>query len=663
VALYEDALLHRSATPSEPPGGRPRDLMQRVEMSRSLDRELATRYAPPCLVVNEQLEVLQTRGDIAPMLQREGAPAQVSRALEPTLRGLIAEAKQASPEACARGLTIVGSDGSCAPCDVRACKLVASPDSGDALFAVMFEPSAKSNDEFELRRENTRLTQLNRDLNNVFAVADVPLLVLDAAARVRCFTEKALQIVDVREADVGRPLSELGLNIDVPDLGAEVQGVITSGLARESEVRDLTGRWHRLNIRPYGGRQSQVEGVVISLVDIDALRDLLRRAQRANEDAEQANRAKDEFLATLSHELRAPLHSVLVYAQLLQRGTLKADSLQRAGEAIESGVLLLVQLIDELLDVSRIMNGKFMLNLEPVDLVAIVRRALESVAEKCARKLLSVSASLPSVLHVSGDALRLQQVVGNLLSNAVKFTPARGLITISLRQVEERALLSVRDDGVGIDPGFLPHVFERFSQANSSLTREFGGLGLGLNIVRHIVELHGGEVSAASEGAGQGAVFTVTLPRTVEAQRPALPVASPRPTHRRALEGVRILVVDDDHAARQAITEMLSQAGAEVLSAPSAADALEAVLECEPQLMVCDIAMPDEDGYSLIRRVRALADPQLAHIPALAVTALARSSDRDRALEAGYQAHLAKPVDIDVLMHALSALRAESASP
>jgi CheY-like chemotaxis protein len=258
--------------------------------------------------------------------------------------------------------------------------------------------------------------------------------------------------------------------------------------------------------------------------------------------------------------------------------------------------------------------------------------------------------------------LRLQQVVANLLSNAIKFTPNHGAINVSLRRVDERAVLSVRDDGVGIEPSFLPHVFERFTQGNSSLTREFGGLGLGLNIVSHIVELHRGDVVATSEGAGQGAVFTVSLPLIGEQLLSEKRIVRP-PTSTPLLHGLRVLLVDDDHQARQAVCDMLSHAGAEVLSAPSAADAMEALIECAPELMVCDIAMPGEDGFSLMRRVRALDDARLAKIPAVALTAFARASDRERALEAGYQQHLAKPVDIDVLTQALAALRADSSAP
>jgi two-component system CheB/CheR fusion protein len=595
-----------------------------------LDRALAQHYAPPCIVVNDALEVLQTRGDTRRYLQGEE--------LDPTWRAAV------------RTLIARAESGPARDAGVLAIPL-------DGAYAITFESREPQHE-----AQPPEPSPANQDLLDVFSTVNIPLVILDKHARIRRFTAAARRLFNAADSDVGRALSELALNIELDDLEAIVAHVIDRGEPWESEVRDRDGCWHRVHVRPYRGPQRSVEGVMISLVDIDALKHSLREAELANEQAEQANRSKDEFLATLSHELRSPLHSMLVYAQLLQRTGLDRERAQRATEAIESGVLLLVQLIDELLDVSRIMNGKFRLNLEPVDLVMVTKRVLESVADKCSRKSLRVSATLPPTLRVSGDVLRLQQVVANLLSNAIKFTPNHGAINVSLRRVDERAVLSVRDDGVGIEPSFLPHVFERFTQGNSSLTREFGGLGLGLNIVSHIVELHRGDVVATSEGAGQGAVFTVSLPLIGEQLLSEKRIVRP-PTSTPLLHGLRVLLVDDDHQARQAVCDMLSHAGAEVLSAPSAADAMEALIECAPELMVCDIAMPGEDGFSLMRRVRALDDARLAKIPAVALTAFARASDRERALEAGYQQHLAKPVDIDVLTQALAALRADSSAP
>jgi two-component system CheB/CheR fusion protein len=528
------------------------------------------------------------------------------------------------------------------------------------------EQLLSSNDELgelneQLSRRNRELTQLSSDLANVFDSARMPVVLLDEACRIRRFSSQAHQLLSLRASDVGRPLEDLRLHIEVPDLGAQLARVIATGISFEREVRDRAGRWHRLAIRAYRSPRHHIEGAAISLFDIDDLKQSARRAELASEQAERANRTKDEFLAALSHELRSPLHGVLIYAQLLRRDAVRGEKVKQATEAIEAGVLALVEQLDQLLDVSRIVSGKFALRTQTVDLVGVVEHALALATESFAAKQLRVRTELPAALPICGDALRLQQVAVNLLSNAVKFTRDGGSISLTLSQRGESVELCVRDDGVGIAPEFLPSVFDRFTQGDSSYTREFGGLGLGLNIVRQIVELHGGQVSVASEGPGLGAQFTVMLPvARALAREPAAEL--PRPSNPRALESVRILLVDDDCIARAAVSDALSHAGAEVLCAPSAADALEVMRECAPQLMLCDIAMPGEDGYALIRRVRALGESTLAHIPALALTAFARAGDRERALAEGYQEHLAKPVDVDVLIQSLTALRGDSSA-
>jgi two-component system CheB/CheR fusion protein len=390
--------------------------------------------------------------------------------------------------------------------------------------------------------------------------------------------------------------------------------------------------------------------------EISALKHDVTDAQLASSDSNRANLSKDEFLATLSHELRTPLSSMLMRAQLLRRGGMDEAKVKRAGEAIEAGVKRQVQLIDDLLDVSRIVSGKLAMDQEPVDLGQVVTAAVDALSMAVERKSLTLDLSLPSgdgARTVMGDDARLQQVVSNLLGNAIKFTPEHGTVRVALTIEEDTALIRVTDTGIGIDTAFLSSVFERFAQASSENSRAYNGLGLGLAIVRHLVELHHGSVQAESAGKGAGATFTVRLPLMKLAQPPA-PAESKPLVDRRAVDvtllgGLRILVMDDDPATREATEDLLRPTGAVVRLAHSAAEGLHAVEEFVPDVLLCDIAMPGEDGYAFMRKLRALPSPRLAAIPALALTALAHDDDRERALAAGFQMHVAKPVDIDRL--------------
>lgn len=374
---------------------------------------------------------------------------------------------------------------------------------------------------------------------------------------------------------------------------------------------------------------------------------LLLRAERALADAEGANRIKDEFLATLSHELRTPLTSLIAWSGLLIDSIDDKPMLIHGLEAIDRNARVQAQLIDDLLEVSRIVSGKLKLDVKPRDLSAVTREAINVVQPAANAKGVSLNYwADPGVGPISADSARLQQIIWNLLSNAVKFTPQDGKINVRVEQDGAHARLTVQDTGQGIDPQFLPRVFDRFRQADSSTTRTFGGLGLGLAIVRHLVELHGGTVSAESEGAGKGASFSARFPLLADRAEQVTLVQSVETTSSEAktLAGLRVLLIDDEPEARNIITLVIGRAGAEIRSCGSASEGLANLAEWQPDVILSDIAMPDEDGYSFIRKVRALSREQGGATPAAALTAYARDEDRTEALAAGYQMHISKPI-------------------
>jgi signal transduction histidine kinase/ActR/RegA family two-component response regulator len=403
-------------------------------------------------------------------------------------------------------------------------------------------------------------------------------------------------------------------------------------------------------------------------VDLALAEELARRAGLAVDHArlyrvsQEANRVKDEFLATLSHELRSPLSSALLCAQMLRRGVLDPEKTARALETIERKISLEVRLVDDLVDISRITSGKVSLEMERVDLAAVVHVAVEGarpVAEAQGNRLQFMLHELEA--PVQGDEARLQQVMGNLLSNAIKFTPKGGSIEVGLQRVGAEAQIIVRDTGIGISPKGLPEVFDRFRQVDTSLTRRYGGLGLGLAIVRSLVELHGGKVAAESPGEGQGTTLTVTLPLLPSSTY----FTSPRSVGARDrfgkmedLSGVRVLVVDDDEDARESMATLLTTCGATVTTAASTREALEVVQggEQRQDVLVSDISMPDVDGYALLRAIRARSSGGATIVPAIAVTAYAGPKDRQLALAAGYRLHLSKPVDQGELVAAVADL-------
>ncbi|MEG4582941.1 ATP-binding protein, partial [Microcoleus sp. MON1_C5] len=383
---------------------------------------------------------------------------------------------------------------------------------------------------------------------------------------------------------------------------------------------------------------------------------LYRAAQRDRTKAEAANRIKDEFLAVLSHELRSPLNPILGWTKLLRTGRLDATKTQQALETIERNAKLQAQLIEDLLDVSRILQGKMTLNVAPVNLAAMIEAALETVRLAAEAKHIQIQTTFnPFSGTVSGDSNRLQQVVWNLLSNAVKFTPTGGRIDVQLEQVGMYAQIQVKDTGKGIKRDFLPHVFDYFRQEDGTITRQFGGLGLGLAIVRHFTELHGGTVQADSLGQNLGATFTIRLPINIVEPEPS---SDDRHAESAAddLAGVRVLVVDDDADMRELAAFTLMQSGAQVTTAASGVQALALLNQSVPDLLLCDIGMPEMDGYALIRQIRKWSPQQGGMIPAIALTAYAGEINQQQALAAGFQIHVSKPVEPDELVNAIARL-------
>jgi two-component system CheB/CheR fusion protein len=642
----------------------------------------------------------------------------------------------------------------------------------------------------ELRTRNLDLQQVNNDVTNLLASINIPILMLEDDLRIRSFTPMAQRLFNLISTDVGRPFSDIRVNLEIPNLEEMILEVMETLNTKEQEVQTQSGYWYALRIRPYRTAENQIEGVVIVLIDIDALKrsaatietarnyaetivesvptplmvldadlqvntanralyetfqvsssetaedsrfelangpwntpelreiledilvsdvelnnfeieqnfgrlgpktlllnackvepedrvsmillsieditdrkqfetqrsQLLEQEQSARQQAEKANRAKDEFLANLSHELRNPLTPILAWSQMLRSGKLKEAETHRALEVIERSAKAQAQLIEDLLDISRITNGKLKLTTRSIDLRLVVQAALEGVQLSASAKHIEIVSHLSSV-KVLADIDRLQQVLWNILSNAIKFTPAGGRVEIVMHTSEDYAEVRVSDTGKGIAPELLPHIFDRFRQGDSSSTKAEQGLGLGLAIVYHLVQLHGGTVQAESPGQGQGTTITVRLPlRTSPPEftppSPEEPAAEPESGAEAmdcripSLDGLQILVVDDEADTRDLLKFMLQKYGAEVLTAASAREALAALRENPSRydVLISDIGMPEENGYFLIRQVRALAAEAGGKIPAAALTAYASPQEEERAIEAGFQSHIAKPI-------------------
>jgi signal transduction histidine kinase/CheY-like chemotaxis protein len=391
----------------------------------------------------------------------------------------------------------------------------------------------------------------------------------------------------------------------------------------------------------------------LTAVAIENIR-LFKLERTAREVAEESNRLKDEFLATVSHELRTPLTAILGWSRLLEGGALDDQASKQAIETIWRNAKSQAQIIDDILDVSRIITGNLYLDLHPMELGPVVENAINVVRPTADAKGIKIDSEIdPVPAAVSGDANRLQQVIWNLLSNAVKFTSNGGRVSLKISHVGASVEIRVTDTGQGISREFLPYVFDRFRQADSTTTRQHGGLGLGLAIARHLVEIHGGSIRAQSEGEGLGASFTIKLPlldSSVRVSDSELRSDELPPLSAQVLSGLNVLLVDDDTDTLELMATALSRRQANVTAVSSAGDAIQAIRDKRPDVLISDIAMPEEDGYGLIERIRALEDVESQTIPAVAITAYAKEEDRRRALSAGFHIYLAKPIELSELI-------------
>jgi signal transduction histidine kinase/ActR/RegA family two-component response regulator len=478
-----------------------------------------------------------------------------------------------------------------------------------------------------------------------------------------------------RDVSLGAPAFQDLFRFYTPEswerLGEGIKNTLESGVSYDLELEmlrdDGTTCWTTTRgeaVRGPGNAVVKLRGAVQDITQQKAIvqeRVLMKVEQEARSAAEKANRAKDEFLAMLSHELRTPLTTILSWSQLLRMGKADADMTRRGLEILERSAKAQAQMIDDLLDISRIQSGKLNLLIQEVDLRKVLAAAVDSTRNLAASRSIQIEAHIDATIDVvHADPMRLQQILWNLITNAAKFSHPGGTVWVIADRIGDRIRIQVRDDGKGIAPAFLPLIFERFTQVDSSSTRAYGGLGLGLAIVRNLVELHEGTVSVDSLGEGKGATFTVSLP-----VNPASSIGAPEtgteaesetePGHDGVLRDLRILVVEDEASARDIFQIMLQSFGADVRVAESADQALKTFQEFKPDILVSDIAMPVEDGYSLIGKIRKL-DSALAKTPALALTAYASREDVQRAYAAGFQSHMAKPVDANKLAATLAKL-------
>ena len=484
-----------------------------------------------------------------------------------------------------------------------------------------------------------------------------PVFVSDLQGKILQANDAVYTLLGFRTAEVVEQSLSRFISVDeAREFMAALREVVARGVTRNARLNPRSASGEIIPTTLNASALRDVDGTVIGAIgvlrDMRAYEIVVRDLEESRRKLDEANRAKDEFLATLSHELRTPLNAILGWVGLLRSGTLDAASASRGPEVIERNSRLLAQLIEDLLDVSRIVTGKLRLEARSVDLVSVIVAAMEAVQTAAEAKGIRLETSLDAALGpISADPNRLQQVVWNLLTNAIKFTATGGRVDIRLERAGSTARITVSDTGQGIRPELLPFVFDRFRQGETSIGRRYGGLGLGLAIVRHIVELHGGVVRAESAGESRGAIFMVDLPvaPTVSGEVAPVPArhrddsaADVRPV---SLRGVRVLVVDDEADARELMRMILRSSGADVMAAACAEEALEQVEQWHPDILVSDIGLPGDDGYVLIQKLRQRQGDYGRSMPALAVTAYARAEDRTRALSAGFQLHVAKPLE------------------
>ena len=501
-----------------------------------------------------------------------------------------------------------------------------------------------------------------------------PIFIWDVVGGILEWNKGSEQLYDYsREEAIGRRSHELlktEFRVSLHDYQSELE---RDGLW-SGEVRHQTRDGREVIVE---SRQQLIESSGMQLV-LETNRDiterkraererelLLAQEHRLRDEAEKANRVKDEFLATVSHELRTPLNAILGWSTMLSKGSMDNTTTIRGIEAIERNAKSQAQLVEDLLDVSRIISGKLRLDIKPIALTSVVKAAMDSVQLAAEAKKIQLQIIIdPTADNVKGDAARLQQVVWNLLSNSIKFTPNLGRVTVKIERTPSMAQITVTDTGDGINSEFLPFVFDRFKQADGSMTRTHSGLGLGLAIARHIMEMHGGTIEAQSEGEGLGSTFRVSLPLTGANTTAAVAIDSKKEvpplesfTDLTDLQGISILVVDDEADARDMLRTLLEEFGADVMTAASAREAFDLLSSAwKPDVLVSDIGMPEEDGYTLIKKVRALSPEQGGTTPAIALTGYVRVEERARALTEGYQMFVPKPVEISELAALISTL-------
>lgn len=501
--------------------------------------------------------------------------------------------------------------------------------------------------------QTTCSTQIEQQLQKLITENADGIIVVSDRGIVQFVNSAALELLGkTREDLIGESLGFPVVNGDY----LEVDIPLSSGQTLVAQMRVSQIQWLKAN------------AYIVSLRDITHLKQAEAERIILLEEAQAANRAKDEFLAILSHELRTPLNPILGWSQLLLNGQLPESQIAKAAEIINRNAQLQTQLIEDILDISRIIRGKLKLQVIPVNLVTIIDNSLDTIRLAAQAKSIAIETDLEEIGSVRGDSRRLQQIVGNLLSNAIKFTPSGGKVTISLvsvnREIQQdnhleiayqpvpHARLQVKDTGKGIAPEFLPHVFDYFRQAEGGKNRTEGGLGLGLAIVRRLVELHAGEIKATSPGLGKGAIFTVFLPLT-DTLKELAPIQNNAPRFKNLAE-IKILIVDDDDASRDLLDFLLQDEGAEVLASKSATQALAAIEQFQPNILISDIGMPTMNGYDLIKKVREISETK--EIKAIAVSGYASDPDQQKSLAAGFDLHLNKPLDVNNLIQIVTQL-------
>ncbi|MBH8561437.1 response regulator [Nostoc sp. CENA67] len=520
--------------------------------------------------------------------------------------------------------------------------------------------------EVEERRERQQAEARMRQTETRFrliveSAKDYAIMTLDMAGHITSWNSGAQRLFGYKEAEiVGQPGNIIFTpeEIEQRQPEQEMQLALTQGRAENDRwhVQKNGSRfWGSGVIMPLRDGTNTIEGFLRIIQDKTQQRQAEEQLQQQAQQLRQVNQLKDEFLAVLSHELRTPLNPILGWSTLLQAKSYEKATMARGLETIARNAQMLTQLIDDLLDVSRILSGKLRLSLRALDLTKTIKAALDTVQLAADAKSISIQTNIqPDVGYVFADGDRLHQVLWNLLSNAIKFTPNQGRVDVTFTRLGTQAQIQVADNGTGISPEFLPYVFERFRQADGSTTREFGGLGLGLAIARHLIELHGGTIQAHSPGEGQGAIFTICLPLmpTVFATSPSTTKVDTNHT----LSNLSVLLVEDELDTLEFLKFVLEQSGATVTAVSSAQKALKILEQHQPDLLVSDIGMPEMDGYTLIKHIRSHLSSKIQQIPAIALTAYAGEIAQEQALQAGFHRHLAKPIDPTTFISAIVSL-------